>query len=62
MELYDTYQAKILACVEAMEQQLKRFEALGDPKQLPMSKKNSVLPMPPPLMYGVSSTGCAAWI
>jgi transposase len=39
VELYDTYQAKILACDHAIEQQLNRFDAQGDPEQLPVSHK-----------------------
>ena len=39
VELYDTYTAQILVCEEAIEQQLKRFDAQGDPQQLPASKK-----------------------
>jgi len=41
VELYDTYHAKILACDEAIEQQLKRFDAQGDPQQLPAGKKKA---------------------
>ena len=41
VELYDTYHAKILACDEAIEQQLKRFDAQGDPEQLPAGKKKA---------------------
>ena len=39
VELYDTYNAKILACDEAIEQQLTRFDAHGDPQRLPVGKK-----------------------
>lgn len=46
VELYDTYHAKILACDEAIEQQLKRFDAQGDPQQLPAGKKNKAANAP----------------
>ena len=39
VELFDTYSAKILACDSVMEQHLQRFDARGDPKQLPAGKK-----------------------
>jgi transposase len=46
VELYDTYHAKILACDEAIEQQLKRFDAQGDPQQLRAGKKNKAANAP----------------
>ena len=46
VELYDTYHAKILACDEAIEQQLKRFDAQGDPQQLPAGKKKKAANAP----------------
>ena len=46
VELYDTYHAKILACDEAIEQQLKRFDAQGDPQQLPAAKKKKAANAP----------------
>ena len=46
VELYDTYHAKILACDEAIEQQLKGFDAQGDPQQLRAGKKNKAANAP----------------
>jgi transposase len=46
VELYDTYQTKILACDEAIEQQLNHFDAQGDPEQLPVSKKKQAANAP----------------
>lgn len=39
VELYDTYIAKILACDEALEQQLNSFDTQADPAQLGKSKR-----------------------
>ncbi|MCP3663658.1 MAG: IS110 family transposase [Gammaproteobacteria bacterium] len=41
VELYDTYQAKIIACDKAIEQQFSHFDTQGDQDQLPSSKKKS---------------------
>ncbi len=46
VELYDTYQAKIIACDKAIEQQFSHFDAQGDPDQLPVSKRKSAANAP----------------
>jgi transposase len=46
VELYDTYSAQITNCDEAIEQQLKRFDAQGDPEQLRVSKKQKAANAP----------------
>ena len=46
VELYDTSTRQILACDEAIERQLQGFAALGDPAQLPKSKKQKVAHAP----------------
>jgi transposase len=39
VELYDTYQAKIIDCDEAIQSQLNKMDSKGDKKDLPPSKK-----------------------
>lgn len=46
VELYDTYTAQIMACDEAIEQQLKRFDAQGEPEQLPAGKNHKAANAP----------------
>jgi len=46
VELYDTYSTQIMGCDEAIEQQLKRFDAQGDLEQLRTSKKQKTASAP----------------
>lgn len=46
VELYDTYSTQIMDCDEAIEQQLKHFDAQGDPEQLPVGKKQKAAKAP----------------
>jgi len=46
VELYDTYKAKIIACDEAIEQQLNHFDGQGGSDPLPVNKKKPVTNTP----------------